>query len=66
MEKAWQEIKKYLIVEKNASPHTLDSYRNDISKFQDVWSREGQAIESSTMQVDQIDGLAVCSCMVHV
>jgi len=66
MEKALQEFKNYLIVEKNASPHTLDSYLNDISQFQDFLTRSGHAIESSTIQLEKIDRLAVRSFMGHL
>jgi len=63
MEKAIQEFKKYLLVEKNASPHTLEGYLNDIAQFQDFLIHSGHAIESATIQLDKIDRLAIRSFM---
>mgnify|MGYP000574913342 FL=1 len=63
MDKAIQEFKKYLLVEKNSSQHTLDGYLNDIAQFQDFLIRSGHAIESATIQLDKIDRLAVRSFM---
>ncbi len=63
MEKAIQEFKNYLIVEKNASPHTLDGYLNDIAQFQEFLIRTGHAVESSSIQLEKIDRLAVRSFM---
>ena len=50
MDKAIQEFKKYLLVEKNSSQHTLDGYLNDIAQFQDFLIHSGHAIESATIQ----------------
>jgi integrase/recombinase XerC len=61
MEKAIQEFKSYLLVEKNASQHTLDSYLNDIAQFQDFLTHSGHAGES--IQLEKIDRLAVRSFM---
>ena len=66
MEKAIQEFKNYLLVEKNASQHTLDGYLNDITQFQDFLTHSGHAIESSTIQLEKIDRLAVRSFMGHL
>ncbi|MBT5549982.1 MAG: tyrosine recombinase XerC [Nitrospina sp.] len=63
MEKAIQEFKNYLLVEKNASPHTLDGYLNDIAQFQGFLIQSGHAIESGTLQIEKIDRLAVRSFM---
>ena len=63
MDKAIQEFKKYLLVEKNSSQHTLDGYLNDIAQFQDFLIHSGHAIESATIQLDKIDRLAVRSFM---
>ena len=63
MEKAIQEFKNYLLVEKNSSQHTLDGYLNDIAQFQDFLIHSGHAIESATIQLDKIDRLAIRSFM---
>ena len=63
MEKAIQEFKNYLLVEKNASPNTLDAYLNDITQFQDFLRHSGHAVESSSIQIETIDRLAVRSFM---
>jgi integrase/recombinase XerC len=66
MEKAIQEFKNYLIVEKNASAHTLDAYLNDIAQFQEFLIHSGHAVESETLQLEKIDRLAVRSFMGHL
>ena len=63
MEKAIQEFKNYLLVEKNASPNTLDGYLNDITQFQKFLTQSGHAVESSSIQIEKIDRLAVRSFM---
>ena len=63
MEKAIQEFKNYLLVERNASSNTLDAYLNDITQFQDFLTHSGHAIESSSIQIEKIDRLAVRSFM---
>ncbi len=63
MEKAIQDFKNYLIVEKNASPHTLDGYLNDIAQFQEFLFHSGHAVESGSIQLEKIDRLAMRSFM---
>jgi integrase/recombinase XerC len=63
VEKAIQEFKNYLLVEKNASPNTLDGYLNDITQFQEFLTQSGHAVESSSIQIEKIDRLAVRSFM---
>ncbi len=63
MEKAIQEFKNYLLVEKNASPNTLDGYLNDITQFQKFLTQSGHAVESASIQIEKIDRLAVRSFM---
>ena len=66
MKKSIQEFKNYLLVEKNASPHTLDSYLNDIDQFQNFLTHSGHAIESSAIKLEKIDRLAVRSFMIYL
>lgn len=61
MEKAIQEFKNYLLVEKNASINTLNGYLSDIAQFQDFLNRSGHAPSSN--QIKGIDRLAVRSFM---
>jgi integrase/recombinase XerC len=63
VEKAIQEFKNYLLVEKNASPNTLDGYLNDITQFREFLTQSGHAVESSSIQIEKIDRLAVRSFM---
>ena len=63
MEKAIQEFKNYLIVERNASSNTLDAYLNDITQFQDFLTHSGHAVEYSSIRIETIDRLAVRSFM---
>jgi len=54
-----KEFTDYLVAEKNASPHTLESYLNDISQFEDFLKQSGHAGESP--KIDSIDRLAIRS-----
>lgn len=63
MEKSVEEFKNYLLVEKNASPNTVESYLNDISQFQEFLVRTGHAVDSTAIQLEKIDRLAVRSFM---
>ena len=63
MKKSIQEFTNYLLVEKNASTNTLDSYLNDITQFEDFLAQSGHAIESTAIQLEKIDRLAVRSFM---
>lgn len=63
MEKVIQEFKDYLLVEKNASPNTVDGYMNDIAQFQDFLIHSGHSKDDSSVQIKQIDRLAVRSFM---
>jgi len=63
VEKAIQEFKNYLLVEKNASSNTLDAYLNDITQFQDFLTHSGHVVESSSIRIETIDRLAVRSFM---
>jgi len=54
-----KEFTDYLVAEKNASPHTLESYLNDISQFEEFLRESGHAGESS--KIDSIDRLAIRS-----
>ncbi len=63
MEKVIQEFKEYLLVEKNASPNTLDSYMNDIAQFQDFLIHSGHSTEHASVQIEKIDRLTVRSFM---
>jgi integrase/recombinase XerC len=66
VEKAIQEFKNYLLVERNASSNTLDAYLNDITQFQDFLTHSGHAVESSSIQIKTIDRLAVRSFMSYL
>jgi integrase/recombinase XerC len=63
VEKAIQEFKNYLLVERNASSNTLDAYLNDITQFQDFLTHSGHAVESCSIQIKTIDRLVVRSFM---
>jgi len=63
VEKAIQEFKNYLLVERNASSNTLDAYLNDITQFQDFLTHSSHAVESSSIQTETIDRLVVRSFM---
>ena len=54
-----KEFTDYLVAEKNASPHTLESYLNDISQFEDFLKESGHARDS--YKIDSIDRLAIRS-----
>ena len=61
MKKYIKEFKDYLVAEKNASPHTLDSYLNDIFQFEEFLKQSGHGGESGTPEITLIDRLAVRS-----
>ena len=61
MENYIKEFTDYLVAEKNASPHTIESYLNDISQFKEFLKKSGHAGEFSDFKIDSIDRLAIRS-----
>jgi len=56
-----KEFTSYLVAEKNASPHTIESYLNDISQFKEFLKKSGHAGEFCDFKIDSIDRLAIRS-----
>ena len=61
MESYIREFTEYLVAEKNASPHTLESYLNDLSQFEEFLKQSGHTGESTDFKIETIDRLAVRS-----
>ena len=61
MESYIREFTEYLLAEKNSSPHTLESYLNDLSQFEQFLKQSGHAGESTDFKIETIDRLAVRS-----
>ncbi|MBC8283831.1 MAG: tyrosine recombinase XerC [Nitrospinae bacterium] len=61
MEKHIKEYTDYLVAEKNASPHTLNSYLNDLSQFEEFLKQSGHGGESAVPEIGSIDRLAIRS-----
>ena len=64
------QIKKfteYLVVEKNASPHTITSYLTDLTQFSKFLKESGHACDGEgVIQFDKIDRMAIRSFMSHL
>jgi integrase/recombinase XerC len=56
-----QEFRNYLVAEKNASPHTVSNYLNDLDQFATFLVESGHAGEK--IDLEKIDRLAVRSFM---
>jgi len=56
----------YLIAEKDASPHTLSSYRNDIEQFSHFLRESGHGSFEGQVRLEKIDRLALRSFMSHL
>ena len=63
MKKLFEEFKKYLIGEKDASPNTVSAYLNDLTQFEAFLLETGHACNNSEIQIDQVDRLALRSFM---
>ena len=61
MEYYIKEFTDYLVAEKNASPHTIESYLNDISQFQKFLKKSEHAGKFFDFKIESIDRLAVRS-----
>ncbi len=61
MKKFIKEFKNYLVAEKSASPHTLNSYLKDISQFEEFLKASGHGGETAEPEITSIDRLAVRS-----
>ena len=61
MEYYIKEFTDYLVAEKNASPHTIESYLNDISQFKEFLKKSEHAGKFFDFKIESIDRLAVRS-----
>ena len=61
MEYYIKEFTDYLVAEKNASPHTIQSYLNDISQFKEFLKKSEHAGKFFDFKIESIDRLAVRS-----
>jgi tyrosine recombinase XerC len=62
-----EKFKTYLVAEKSASEHTVESYLNDLHQFSLFLKETGHACNAKgAVDIQQIDRLAVRSYMVHL
>ena len=67
VERYIEKFKTHLIAEKNASENTVTSYLNDLHQFFQFLTASGHACDSKgSMDIQQIDRLAVRSFLVHL
>jgi integrase/recombinase XerC len=60
------QFKKYLLGEKNSSPHTVVSYMADLRQFAAFLRESGHACDSGQIVLEHIDRMAVRSFMGHL
>ena len=58
-----QKFKEYLIGEKDASPHTVSAYLNDLAQFEIFLKNSGHGYKDNQFQVQLIDRIAIRSFM---
>jgi integrase/recombinase XerC len=63
LEKLIQKFKEYLIGEKDASPHTISAYINDLAQFEIFLKDSGHGYKDNQFQVQLIDRIAIRSFM---
>ncbi|GJL77905.1 MAG: tyrosine recombinase XerC [Nitrospinaceae bacterium] len=61
MDKYIQEFKSYLIGEKNASPHTVNSYLTDLGQFVEFLRESGHGTKGEIFHLEKIDRLTIRS-----